>query len=340
MPNKKGILIVNLGTPDSFKKKDVKKYLIEFLTDKRVIDYSFLLRNFLVRFLIIPLRLNRVVKLYENLWLKEGSPLMYHGLNLLAKVKEKLGDEYSVELAMRYQNPSIKIGLEKLKQQKVSSITVLPLFPQYASATSGSVAEKVIKEISNWNVIPELKIIQAFYIHPKFIKAFAENGKKFLAENKYDHILFSYHGIPERHLRNAGKDFNKCNFPDCASNCSQGKDENMYCYRSSCYETSYLIAKELGLKEDEYSICFQSRLGKEPWLEPYSEEVSAELPKNGKKKVLAFSPAFVADCLETTSEVGEEYKEIFMHNGGEQWDLVESLNSSDLWVECVCEIVK
>lgn len=335
-----GVLLTNLGTPDSYNKQDVKKYLLEFLLDDRVIDYPSFKRNLLVRGIIVPKRLNRVAASYKQLWLNEGSPLMVHGKNLTTKVQNILGENYKVVLAMRYQNPSIYAGLQELKNSKVDKIVVLPLFPQYASATSGSIAQAVMNEIANWNVTPELKIIQAFYKNEEFIKCFAENGRKRLSENRYDHIVFSYHGIPERHLRNAGKDFNKCDFPSCSGVCAKGLDENMYCYRSSCYKTSFLIAEELDLKPEQYTVCFQSRLGKEPWLEPYSEEVSAELPKKGYKKVLAFSPAFVADCLETTLEVGEEYKEIFEKNGGEKWDLVESLNSSDNWANCVANMVR
>jgi ferrochelatase len=337
---KKGILLVNLGTPDAPNTPALRKYLRQFLMDGRVIDIPFLGRWILVNLIIAPLRAPKIVKEYKKLWTEQGSPLLVYGRSVRHLLQEKLGDQYAVELGMRYQSPSIESALLALKQEKVSSIKVISLFPQYASATVGSVAEEVMDIIKQWHVIPDLSFVNHYHTHPKFIEAFAANGEPLLQKNHYDQVIFSYHGIPERHLRKFGKDFNQCTYPDCKNSCAQGLDEDEYCYRSACFKTSSLIAKKLGLKEDQYSVCFQSRLGKDPWIQPYTEDVVNELAHSGKKKVLAFSPAFVADCLETTLEVGEEYKEQFLEEGGEQWDLVPSLNDGEKWIECLEDLVK
>ncbi|HHP7240318.1 MAG TPA: ferrochelatase [Cyclobacteriaceae bacterium] len=335
-----GILLVNLGTPNSYQVKDLRKYLREFLMDGRVIDIPAFPRWLLVNLIIAPFRAPKVAKEYKKLWTENGSPLFYYGRQVKKKLQERLGSECHVELAMRYQNPSIAEGLQMLKDKKVKSIRVVSLFPQYASATTGSVSDKVMEIVRTWQVIPSVAFVNQYHDHPKFIQAFVENGKKHLENNKYDHVIFSYHGLPERHLRKLGKDYNHCSYPDCKASCAEGKPENDYCYRSACFQTSNLIAEQLGLKTEEYTVCFQSRLGKDPWIQPYTEDVVNDLNKHGKKKVLAYSPAFVADCLETTLEVGEQYKEQFMEGGGEEWQLVESLNESETWIDCLEDLVR
>ncbi len=337
MVGKTGVLIVNLGTPDSPSVPDVRKYLREFLMDGRVIDFPFIPRWMLVNLIIAPFRSPKSAKIYKELWTENGSPLKIYGEANEKQLQDALGDEYVVKLAMRYQSPSIESGLKALQEMGVSNIIVIPFFPQYASATTGSVYEEVMRIVTKWQVIPEIKFLNYFYNHPKFINAFAEMGKKHLAENDYEHVIFSYHGIPARHIRKGDCTGNTCKLGSC---CDSITAMNQHCYRAECFETTRLLVKELGLKEGTYTTCFQSRLGRETWIQPYTEDVVKELAKKGIKKVLAFSPAFVADCLETTLEVGEEYKELFEENGGEHWQLVESLNDSDAWIELLVDLVK
>ncbi len=334
--NKTGVLLVNLGTPDSPSVPHVRKYLREFLMDKRVIDIPLISRWMLVNLIIAPFRAPKSANVYKELWEERGSPLLFHTQDLTDKIKPILGDEYVVEMGMRYQTPSIESALEKIKQHPVTKIIVVPLFPQYASATSGSVHDKVMEVVSKWQVIPEMKFVSRFFEEESFIDAFAALGKKYLDETNYDHVVFSYHGLPERQIKKgAFKDY--CQLSDKC--CSNYNERNQYCYRAQCFETSRKLAEKLGITEEDYTICFQSRLGKDPWIQPYAEDVIKDLANKGKKKVLAYSPAFVADCLETTIEVGDEFKEYFIEAGGKQWQLVESLNSSDTWVESLKEII-
>ncbi|NEM99582.1 ferrochelatase [Pontibacter burrus] len=330
-----GVLLVNLGTPDTPSTPDVRKYLREFLLDKRVIDINPVGRYALVNGIIAPFRAPKSAKVYRELWTDRGSPLMYHGRDLQAKLQTALGDKYHVAFGMRYQNPSIKSALEELREQSVDRIIVVPLFPQYAAATTGSVHDKIMEIVKDWWIIPSINFISSYCDDPNFINAFAELGKKYLAEDNYDHVVFSYHGVPERQVLK-GSDHGYCKLGTC---CNSYNKRNKYCYRASCFVTSRLLAEALGLREDQYTVAFQSRLLSDPWLQPYTDEILKTMPAKGYKKVLAFSPAFVADCLETTIEVGDEFKEMFLHAGGEKWVLVESLNSSDPWVEALRQMV-
>lgn len=336
MGKKTGVLLLNLGTPDSTATKDVRKYLREFLSDGRVIDINPIGRWLLVNLIIAPFRAPKSAEEYRKLWTDKGSPLLFHGVELTEKVTQALGEDFIVSFGMRYQNPSIQKALEAFQNQGIEKLIVLPLYPQYASATTGSTMEKVWEELSKWEIIPTVEVVANFFDHPLFVKAFADLGKKYIQEKKYDHFVFSYHGLPERQIMKGSFD-NYCRLGEC---CNTYHAKNKYCYRAQCFETTRLIAKELNIAEEDYTVCFQSRLGKTPWIQPYTEDVIHQLAEKGKKNVLAFSPAFVSDCLETTIEVGETYKEDFEHAGGDSWDLVESLNSSDAWVDCVKEIIK
>ncbi len=302
---KKAFLLVNLGTPDSPNPKDVKRYLTEFLLDPKVIDIPWILRQTLVRGVIIPKRLAASSKSYQDIWTKEGSPLLFHTKQLRDALQEKFEAEI-VSIAMRYQNPSIKDALKELQNEGVTHLTVLPLFPQYAEATSGSIIERVKKEVKNLKYKVELKFIPHFFGLQQMAKAFAEQAKDVAS---YDHVLMSFHGLPERQLF---------------------KRKPAFCYRSHCFFTAKNIARELELKD--YSVCFQSRLGKEEWLKPYASDVIANLAKKGVKRLLVFSPSFVTDCLETIYEIAEEYQKEFIHLGGERLDLVPSLNNHPTWV--------
>jgi ferrochelatase len=334
--NLKGILLVNLGTPDSTAVPDVRKYLKEFLMDKRVIDIPAFPRWLLVNLIIGPFRAPKSAKEYRKLFTDRGSPLKYYTEDLVAPLQEILGEQYLVSYAMRYQSPSIESELQKMKDADVSSIHVIPLFPQYASASTGSVIDKVMEITKSWQIIPDIKFTSQFLENEKFLEVISRNGQQWLEQADYDHVIFSYHGLPERQIRK-GSVGDQCQLGTC---CNTFHKKNRFCYRAQCFQTTRLLAEKLGLTEDQYTVCFQSRLGRDPWIKPYTDEVLEHLAKSGKKKVLAFSPAFVSDCLETTIEVGQEYKEKFMEAGGEQWDLVESLNSDPMWVEALAEIVR
>lgn len=333
---KKGVLLVNLGTPDSTSVADVRKYLREFLSDKRVIDIPDVPRWMLVNLIIAPFRAPKSAAEYRKLFTERGSPLKYYTEDILDPLRALLGDDYVVEYAMRYQNPSIEVGLEKLQAKNVSSIHVIPLFPQYASATTGSVIDKVMEIVKDWQVIPEIKFTAQFLENELFLEVIAKNGRKWMDKTKYDHFVFSYHGLPERQIKKASVG-NQCQLGTC---CDTFHDRNRFCYRAQCFHTTRLVAERLGISPENYTVCFQSRLGKDPWVQPYTESLLHELAAKGVKKVLVFSPAFVSDCLETTIEVGETYHEQFLEDGGEQWDLVESLNDDPMWVECLSEVVK
>lgn len=330
----KGVLLVNLGTPDSTSVSDVRKYLTEFLMDKRVIDIPYLNRWLLINVIIAPFRAPKSAKEYERLFDEKGSPLKYLGYEVRDKLRNNLGDEYQVELGMRYQSPSIQEAIDKLKS--CASIRVIPLFPQYASASTGSVQDKVMEIVKDWQIIPDISFVSQFYEEELFLETIADNARALMVHTDYDHFLFSYHGIPERQITK-GDDLGVCQFGSC---CETISDKNRYCYRAQCYSTTGLLARKLGLNPEQYSVAFQSRLGKTPWIRPYTDEVLKELAATGKKRVLAFSPSFIADCLETTVEVGETYQEDFIAAGGEQWDLVPSLNAEDKWVECLAGMVR
>lgn len=332
--SKTGVLLINLGTPDSPSVGNVRSYLSQFLNDPRVIDIPWLARKILVNGIIVPFRAPKSAKIYQKLWTDKGSPLLYHSNRAKELLQTQLGSDHTVHLAMRYKNPSIPSVLEEMRKANYQKIVVLTMFPQYASASTGSALELAMKEISKWWVIPELKFVSQYYDHPKYIDAFVERGKKYnIAE--YDHVLFSYHGLPERQV---DKVYNEgaCKDHHCEDSITE---ENKYCYKAVSYETTRLIAGKLGIPKEKYTVCFQSRLD-EKWLKPFSDEVVRECAKKGMKKILVFSPAFTADCLETIIEIGDEYQEIFHHGGGEKVQLVESLNDHPVWIECLADLVK
>jgi len=331
--SKKGVLLINLGTPDSPAVSDVRKYLNEFLMDPRVIDVNPVLRTFLVKGIIVPFRSPKSAKLYKEIWDdKTGSPLLHYSLLQRDLLQQSLGDEYQVELAMRYQSPSIESALNKLKDALVDSIKVIPLFPQYASASTGSVYEKVLDIVRKWPTSPNLSIENSFHDNELMIQTFVDNGKKYDPET-YDHILFSFHGLPQRQLIKADHTHNHClKVADC---CQTLTDTNKFCYSAQSYHTAKLIAEKLNIPKEKYTVCFQSRLGSDPWVQPYTSEIVNNLAKEGKKRLLVFCPAFVADCLETVYEVTVEYHEEFKAAGGEHVQLVESLNDSPKWIEAL-----
>ncbi len=333
--NKTGILLIQLGTPDSPSVHDVRKYLREFLNDSRVIDIPWLARKILVNLIIVPFRAPKSAKVYKKLWTENGSPLLFYSESLKNKLQKLIGDSYDVELAMRYQSPSMYEVLERMKKKNYDRILILPLFPQYASATSGSAADKVVKIIKKWWVIPELKIITQFWDDEGYLNSFAERGKQYNPDD-YDHVLFSYHGLPVRQVDKVHIDGKPCSEHNCESEITE---ENKYCYKAQCYATTRALAERINIPTEKYTVSFQSRLNKN-WLTPFSDIVIADQAKKGARKLLVFSPAFVADCLETIIEIGDEYNQLFKENGGEKIQLVTSLNDNDGWAEAVRKLIE
>ena len=305
-------MLINLGTPDSPAVGDVRKYLREFLMDEKVIDIPFWRRFLLVNLILVPCRVFKSARAYRQLWKAQGHPLKVYGRQVQTLLQQALGVDFQVELAMRYQDPGIKEALSRFDVKSLERLIIIPLYPQYASASSGSTIEAVMREIKAWEVCPELKVVDHFYDHLLFIKAFADLGRKYMAQRSYGHYLFSYHGLPEHQEKG---------------------------YRAQCFETTRLLAGELGLNEGDYTACFQSRLGNALWIKPYTEETVRRLAQRGTKSVLIFAPSFVADCLETNIELGIDYKKIFLDNGGEHWQMVESLNVDPVWIECLKQLV-
>jgi protoporphyrin/coproporphyrin ferrochelatase len=329
-----GVLLIQLGTPDNATVPKVRKYLSEFLNDPRVIDIPYLLRKFLVNVIIVPFRAPKSTKIYQQMWTDKGSPLLIYSEGVKDKLQETLGDDFKVELAMRYQSPSMDSVLAKMKRDNYKKIIMLPLFPQYASASTGSAIDKALKLISKWWVIPELSVINQFYDDEGYINTFVEIAKKYNI-NDYDHLLFSYHGLPERQVDKVHNDGKPCSQHNCENEVSE---ENKFCYKAVCYATTRLLTGELNIPKEKYTVCFQSRLD-EKWLQPFSDKVIAELAKKGAKKLLVFSPAFVADCLETIVEIGVEYQHLFVQNGGEKVQLVESLNDHPMWIDTLKNMI-
>ncbi|WMX14081.1 MULTISPECIES: ferrochelatase [unclassified Aureispira] len=325
---KKGVLLVNLGTPDEPTRGAVYRYLKEFLLDPRVIDIPAVQRNLLVRGIIAPFRSKPASKLYQELWTEKGSPLKVYGYRLKEMLQDEMGEEYLVDLAMRYQNPSIESVILSMLKQHVSELIIVPLFPHYASASTGSVYEEVMRVLAKVQGIPKLRFVNSFYDHPDFIASIVERAKEHDI-NDYDHVLFSYHGLPVRQLVKADLSNHCTKAEDC---CLTISDKNQHCYSAQCHATTKALVKELGLKKGQYTTCFQSRLGKEPWVEPYTTDVLQQRADAGNKRLLVFCPAFVADCLETTIEVSVEYMEEFEEMGGEHVQLVDSLNDDPRWV--------
>lgn len=339
--NKTAVILINLGTPNSPSVKDVRKYLFEFLNDPRVIDIPAIARLLLVNLIIVPFRAPKSAKIYEQLWTNHGlpsgingSPILYYGKSVQEKLQKALGDNYDVQLAMRYQNPSMDNVFENLFKKNLEKIIIIPLFPQYASATTGSVIDKAMKLISEWWVIPEIKIISQYYDNPGFVDTIVERTKKYNID-EYDHVLFSYHGLPVRQVDKVYKDGTRCEEHNCENEINE---TNQFCYKATCYATTRLIAEKLKLPSDKYTVCFQSRLDKN-WLEPFADKVIIKQAKKGAQKLLVFSPAFVADCLETLIEIGFEYQKLFEEHGGEKVQLVESLNDHPMWIETLQNMV-
>lgn len=332
-----GYLLLNLGTPDAPTTAAVRRYLREFLHDPRVVDLPALGRWLLVEGLILPTRPRKSAEAYEKIWTPAGSPLLLESQALLARVRARLGPGVAVELGMRYGNPSIPAALERLRAAGVTHLVAAPLYPQYSSAATGSSLEAVFAALALGELVLPVSTLPAFHDDPGFLDAFAAIGRPALAAARADHVLFSFHGLPERQVRRADPSGAIClASPTC---CAALGESNRDCYRAQCYATARGIAARLGLVEGGWTVTFQSRLGRTPWIRPFTDQVVSELAGQGKKRLAVFCPAFVADCLETLEEVGLRARAQFRSLGGEDLLLVPSLNASEPWVEALCALL-
>jgi len=332
-----GLLLLNLGTPDEPSTPAVRRYLREFLGDPRVLDINWLGRALLLNLIILPTRPAKSAHAYRAIWDPErGSPLMYHSQDLAAGVATALGADWNVQLVMRYASPSIATGLDALIAAKVDRIIVLPLFPQHAMSSTETAVERVKELAAKRPGAPPLAFVPAFYADTGFLDAFAAVGAPALAAAKPDHVLFSFHGLPVRQIVKTDATKGHCfGAPTC---CDTMTSPN--CYRAQCFHTARSLAERLALRTDQYTVSFQSRLGRTPWIEPYTDVLLDQLAAKGVKRLAVMCPAFVADCLETVEEIGIRAKAQFTAAGGEELVLVPSLNSSAPWVAAVAAMAR
>jgi ferrochelatase len=330
---KKGVLLVNLGSPESPEPKDVKKYLGEFLMDERVIDVPLWARTLLVKGIILNTRPKQSAKAYKKIWWEDGSPLIVLSEQLQDQVQNHT--ELPIALAMRYGSMTIKKGLQELVDKGVDEVFLIPLYPQFAMATTETILV-LAEEVRQAN-FPNLKIdsLPAFYNKPDYIKVLAESVKGHLQDKDYEHLLFSYHGVPERHIRKSDITNGHCKID--GSCCETASKAHEFCYRHQCKEVTRLVGEYLGLEENTFSTSFQSRLGFDPWLQPYTDRTIERLGKKGIKKMAIVTPAFVSDCLETLEEIAMEGEEIFHEVGGKEFTTIPCLNTDSNWVKLLAE---
>ena len=333
-----GVLLINLGTPDAPETGPVRRYLREFLSDPRVLDIPPVGRAALLYGVILPFRPQKSAEAYRKIRMPQGSPLLVHGNALRDRLQDALGPGWAVELGMRYGKPSLGSAIEKLRARGARELTVVPLYPQYASSSTGSSLERVYRLVGEaWNV-EALRVLPPFYDRPAFLDAFADVGRPVLAEARPDHVLFSFHGLPERQVRKSDPTGAHClQRADC---CDVQMPANCWCYRMQCFFTARALAQRLGLEPGKWTVTFQSRLGRTPWIRPYTDLVIPELAQKGVKRLAVFCPAFVADCLETLEEIGIRAKDQFLQHGGEALTLVPSLNAHPSWVRGLTKMLR
>jgi ferrochelatase len=337
-PRTTGVLLINLGTPASPSISDVRRYLAEFLSDPKVLDLPAPARWLLLHFWILRIRPRRSAAQYASVWRPEGSPLLVHSQALRNALAKELGAGFAVELAMRYGTPGVEAGLKSLLAADVAKILVLPLFPQNASSSRGSALAKVFEVAGRVEKLPPVKTLPELYDHPGFIKAWKAVIEPSLVSFRPEYVLFSFHGLPERHLRQSDPTGRHClATPDC---CDAIGPPNRCCYRAQCTATMRAVAGALDLKANAHSIAFQSRLGREPWIRPYTDQVLPELRSRGIRRVALVCPSFVADCLETLEEIGIRAREQWRALGGEELLLLPSLNAHPVWVKELAQIVR
>ncbi len=333
-----GVLLTNLGTPDSPQISDVRRYLREFLGDPQVLDMAPLPRWLLLNLASLPTRPRRSARLYAKIWTAAGSPLLVHGHALREAVSKELGPSYVVELGMRYGNPSIPSALERLAQADVARIVALPLFPQYSAAATGSTVEKILETLERAEEIPPVETLGPFYDAPAFLSAFTAVARPELDAFRPDFVMFSFHGLPERQVRRADPSGRHCLASDGC--CDVLGEPNRSCYRAQCFSTARALARSLELEADRFSVGFQSRMGRTPWIGPQTDRMLPGLAATGVKRLAILCPTFVADCLETLEEIGIRGREQWLALGGEDLRLTPSLNASPLWVRGVANLIR
>jgi ferrochelatase len=338
MVRRPGLLLVNLGTPDAPETGAVRRYLREFLGDPRVLDLHPVKRWLLLNGVILPTRPRKSAEAYRKIWTEKGSPLLVHSRELADEVARRLTGQLEVELAMRYGTPSIAQGVSALRARGVTSLTVFPLYPQYAASSTASSLDEVARVMrEGWDLEP-VRVVAPFYDDEGFLEAFNEVARPVLGAAAPDHVLFSFHGLPERQIRKSDPSGGHClASPSC---CDTVGPRNHRCYRAQCYATARALAGRLGLPGDGWTVTFQSRLGRTPWIKPYTDLVLPELAHKGVKKLAVLCPSFVADCLETLEEIALRAREDFLAAGGEALTLVPSLNAHPRWVQAVVDLAQ
>ena len=335
--SKKGLLLINLGSPDSTAVSDVRKYLGEFLMDERVLDVPWVIRWCVVNLAILPTRPKQSAEAYEKVWLPEGSPLVVTSRHVHQELKRRFGDELVVELAMRYQSPSIESAITKLKEEEVKELLIFPLFPHFAMSSFETAVVRV-QELAP-RIAPEMRIsvIKPYYNDPDYIEALVASAEPYL-QSDYDHLLFSFHGLPERHLLKADPTGSHCLK---TSNCCEVPcPAHATCYRAQCFATVRAFVAKSGVPTGKYSVAFQSRLGRDPWLKPYTDFELTRLAEEGVKKMLVICPAFVSDCLETLEEIAMQGKESFLEAGGTDFALIPCMNEHPRWLDALENMVR
>jgi protoporphyrin/coproporphyrin ferrochelatase len=343
MTEKVGVLLINLGTPDNASVPAVRTYLDQFLNDPRVLDIPPLVRWFLLTFVILRSRPAQSAHAYQKVWGERGSPLLYHTQDLQKLLEARIGDR-QFALGMRYGSPSIESAVRELMDARLDRIVVVPLYPQEASSSTSTALEEVYRVASAQWKVPTIQVVPPFFADEAFIEAWATVYKESTDAFKPDHILFSYHGLPERHILKGDPahtgDYTQgrghCLKDGC---CDTFGDANRHCYRAQCYASTRAMIKAFGIEEGGYSVSFQSRLGKDPWVQPFTDEVIPRLAAAGHKRLAVLCPAFVADCLETIEEIGMTARDQFLEHGGEAFQLVPCLNAHPAWADALAKII-
>ena len=331
---KTGVLLVNIGSPDAPELKAVRRYLREFLSDPLVVDIHPVFRWLLLNLIILPRRPKTTAASYRAIWSERGSPLLTLSEELRDALADTLGEHFRVELGMRYGNPSIKRALDSLRKD-CDHVIAVPLFPQYATAATGSAAREITKHLAHvWNM-PAVEIRGAFFDREDVLDAWVEQHQSVLEQSPIDYLLFSFHGLPERHVRKSDGAFS-C---DRSKPCPDLTEGNRFCYRAQCYNTAHRIATRLGLEEDQFGVAFQSRLGRTPWIKPYTDELLPELYARGVRNLVVSSPSFAVDCLETLEEIGIRTRDAWLELGGEAFSVVPCLNAHPTWVRALAGLV-
>ena len=333
-----GLLLVNLGTPDAPTTPAVRRYLAEFLSDPRVLDIHPVARWLLLHGVILRTRPAKSAAAYRKVWTERGSPLLVHSQELARAVAERLGADWHVELAMRYGSPPLAAALDRLEAAGAGRVVVFPLYPQYASSSTGSTLERLFRLAATRPVVPALGVVPDCYDAPGFLDAVSAVAREHLAGFAADHVLFSFHGLPERQVKATDFGAGRCLASD--SCCAAITTANRSCYRAQSFATARALAARLGLGEGDYTVGFQSRLGRIPWIRPYTDELLGTLAQRGVRRLAVMCPSFVADCLETLEEIGIRARESFIGAGGVDLLAIPCVNSHPVWVDLVADLAR